>query len=176
MRADCLRSNHCESDLIGFVPRFVVEVVKHFDVIGQKADRGNRDRLDSLSFQVAEMIADVRSEPQIFRASAAALINQLPTSRRDADRFRDEPTGLGELLGVVASVGHSLRNAVRGEGDVNSVALFDREFGECVSQAIGVRSDEAGVIEEGTDLLDDGGVGTGDSSSLLDVFEVLPTA
>ena len=55
---------------------FRVEVVEHFDVVGDEADGAEHRGIDSAGRFRAEVIEDVRLQPGILGTAAAALVNE----------------------------------------------------------------------------------------------------
>src|SRR5205085_7516583 len=174
VRADGRRADHVEADLFGETARLGVEVVEHLHVVGDEADGGDDNVRRARLFQPAQVFADVRAEPGLRRRPGAALEDETPTGVGRA--FGDEAAGLKQLPLVVAARGHRRRDAVRGEGDVSRGATPFGDLSERGAQAQDVRPDEAGVVEEGAQLLDARRAFAYRRARSLDVFAVLPAA
>src|SRR5689334_16424713 len=69
-----LRARHRYAQLVRQLPRLHIEIIEHLDMIGQKANRRNHDRLFALILQYAQGIADVRLQPGLRRRAAPALV------------------------------------------------------------------------------------------------------
>ena len=63
MVVDRLRPDHRQPDLVADATGFDVEVVEHFDVVADEANRTEDRRLDAARARLAEVVADVRAEP-----------------------------------------------------------------------------------------------------------------
>ncbi len=106
--------------------RLDIEVVEHFHVIGDEADRSNDDCARKvLLFYFAKVVEDIGFEPGLSGRSAAALVDKCVV--RDSDARRDQPTNLFQLRNIVRSVGHRHGNAVR---DVNQLDVSSRIGGD----------------------------------------------
>ena len=126
--------------------------------------------------QGPDVVQDVRLQPRVLRASAAALVDQRPAIGAHAHGFRHQAAGLGELLLVVAIPGHRVRDAVRGERQVGRRAV---RLGEAIDPLADLprgRPDEVRVVVEDPHLVDPGGTGADDLLGLGDVLAVLPAA
>ena len=154
---------------------FGVEIVEHFQVVGDEADRHDDDVCGSAARRVARGGSRRRpARATAVRRAAAALIDELPVVAADA--FAHQPARFAELRFVAAAVGHRLRNAVGGEHEQRFVAALGRNLGQRVARPLDHRLDEAGMIEEHAELVDlrrrraDLLLGAGD------VFAILPAA
>ena len=86
MIVDRTRARHRQADLAADRRGLGVEVVEHLDVVADEADRADHRRVDAAGARVAQVVADVRAEPRIFRAAAAALIDGRARSGRAGAR------------------------------------------------------------------------------------------
>ena len=57
---------------------FDVQVIEHLDMVADKADGRDDDSLIAVRGQVTDRLPDIRFEPGIARAAAAALISERP--------------------------------------------------------------------------------------------------
>ena len=68
---------------------FDVEVVEHFEVVGDEADGDEQQAIEVAgSVQLIDAVAHVGFEPRLLRGTAAALVDELPA--RQARAFRHE--------------------------------------------------------------------------------------
>ena len=67
-----------DSQPVGDVFCFDVQVIEHFDMVANKADGRDDNSLIAVGGQVAYRLTDFRFEPGIARPAAAALIGERP--------------------------------------------------------------------------------------------------
>src|SRR5262245_62219566 len=72
-------AHHCDTQAAGELLRFDIEIVEHFDMIADKADRRDDDLSAAAGGTVANRLSDIGLEPRIPRPAAAALISDRPT-------------------------------------------------------------------------------------------------
>src|SRR6478672_6610165 len=84
-------------------------------MIGEKPNRRNYHRSDTLTLQYAQGIADIWLQPRLRGGAAAALIGQFPP--RQAQRLGDQPSRLAQLADIAAVLRHAQRDAMRREDD-----------------------------------------------------------
>ena len=171
MRADGCGADHVESEFVGYLACFCVEVVDDFHVVGDEADGRDDNVIGALRFQLAQVVADVRLKPALRRRPRTALEDETPTLVPRA--FGDEAARLKQLTQVVTARGHRRGDAVRREGYTRRRAPLRRDSFERGTQVLDVRPDEAGVVVEGAQLLDARGVTAYVYASAFDVFSVL---
>ena len=135
--------------------RFDVEIPEHFHVIGQEADRhDDHVARRAVGVQSAQRVADVGLEPGLSRRPAAALIGELVVARCPGPRRpAAPPRAVGPRSGTSSAIGSG-----------NAVGRVDRprprrgaSAGICssaVADALDHRLDEAGMIEERSQLVD----------------------
>lgn len=93
MSACSMGSQHLKSTLLRDLPGFVIEVVDDLHMIGDKADRMHQYALVASGSQIANVIADIWSQPGLSGRSAPTLKNHLIVTARYAKILRDEPGG-----------------------------------------------------------------------------------
>ena len=83
--ADGGGADHVDAELVAKLAGFRVEIVEHFQMVGDEADRRDDDVLQLGSVVLfAQEVADVRLEPRLLRRAAAALVDQVPVVSSDA--------------------------------------------------------------------------------------------
>ena len=138
--ADLPRDLHC----------LVIEVVQDLDVIADEADRAEHCRLEPVPARVAQVVADIRFQPGVFRPSASALIHERPVGTTEA--IGHQPGGRHQLLAIRVRVGHRLRDAVRRKDDPRALA---QRFGQRVERSLDVSrpdTDEVGMLVPVSDV------------------------
>ena len=83
---------------LGDFSGFDVEIIKHFDVIADKADRCDDDFVASFARYFSNGLADVRLQPRIARSAAATLVGERPTVT--IELARDQTGSFFELLHI----------------------------------------------------------------------------
>ncbi len=77
---------------------FAVEVVEHFDVVAQEADRGRDDGLDAIAIAFEDEVVDIGLRPGDGRIRGATLVSKieyLPT-----ELSRHQPGSAAKLPGI----------------------------------------------------------------------------
>ena len=92
MIVDRTRTRHRQPDFTADVRRLDVEIVEHLDVIAQEPDRAEHGGAQALAVLLPQIIADVGPEPRVFRAAAAALIDERAVACVPGGRQSRRPT------------------------------------------------------------------------------------
>ncbi len=74
MAADRGGADHVQPQLVADGSGFDVEIVEHFDVVGEEADRHDHHVTRAGGVFFRSSVANVRLEPGLLRRAAAALI------------------------------------------------------------------------------------------------------
>ena len=164
---DGLGARHRQLELAADVSSLDIQVVQHFDMVADEADRAKQRGLEPTRALGAQVVADVGSQPRIFRPSASALIHGRVRNRGPAKAGRyiclhHQPRALFKLLLVRVLLRHRDRNAMRGEHHARAIPHFRREPLEPRADTVGVRGNEERVIVPVGDVRD------------LDVVKALP--
>ena len=176
MCADRFAANHVQAKLPARVDGFAIEVKQDFHVVGQEPDWNHGHVIHAGFLQICEMIADVRLQPGILRPSTPALIDELPAVPRNSDGLSDEPTALGELLDVVTTIRHRIRNAVSRKREPVFFSPLGGNLIEAHLDEFGIRGDEIWMVVEDSDLVDFRSSFTHGFLSIGDVLPVLTAA
>ena len=76
MGPDRPASNHLDAELLAKGLCLHVKIVENFEMIGKKPDGVDQHASGIAALQVPQVIQDVGAEPRIFRAAAAALVDE----------------------------------------------------------------------------------------------------
>ena len=126
--------------------RLDVDVEQDLDVVGDESDGDDDDVADAARGQLAEMLAQVRPRPRLGRAPGG-LVAPRPALVGEPRALGHEPRGLQALRAVrVAVREQALGKAVRGEDDVDAVAIVIRPAREPLGHPRGERLDQAGGV------------------------------
>ena len=174
--ADSFASNHVQAEFFAGVDGFAVQIEQHLHVVRQKPDGDNDDVFGPGFLQSREVIADIRLQPGILRPATSALVDEPPIILRDTDSFGNKSAAFGELLDVVASVGHRIRNAVRRKRELRFTSTLFRNLVETLLYEFGVRRDKVRVVIKNADLVDFRCPFTDGFLSVSDVLSILPAA
>ena len=164
---------HRDAKLVAQFGRFGVQVVEHFDVVGDEADRhDDKVRQVALRMKLFNAVAYVRLEPWLLGRAATALVDQLPLPVPHG--LCHQPARFVELCFVLTVLGHRQRDAVRRKHDEGLPTPLSRDLLQAAREAVGHRFNEAGVVEEHPGPIDPRCAGADLPLGFGDVLAVLP--
>src|SRR5262245_31059314 len=103
-------TDHIQAELLSSQAGFFVQIVQHFHVIRDEADRNDDDVLGAARGRnLCEGSSDIRLQPRLARGATSALIDDAPVASANAGN--NEPGSFAKLRFVLASGGHTLRDA-----------------------------------------------------------------
>jgi hypothetical protein len=95
MGADRSRSDHLQAELCRKHASFLVQVVKHLHMIGQKANWMDQDGARPAGTLFSEVLYNVRLEPRIAGTTALTLVDQGPALLRNTELLGYQTTRRG---------------------------------------------------------------------------------
>src|ERR1041385_8234409 len=145
--------------------RLDIQIVKHLDVVGDESDWRDDHVLHAVARRGAERQADIRLEPRLARAAAAALVRERPAYMAEAPGRAPaagalgregpgymagarggEPAARFDLGYVRRALGHRRWSAVRRENDRGVAASLHRDLLELVFDLIDPGLDEPRMV------------------------------
>src|SRR5699024_359909 len=182
VRARAQGSLITETALLGGLACLDVEVELDLHVVGDEPVRDDHDGGHTLVGQFLDAVVDVGLQPGLAGRTAAALVDDF-VGVLAVEALHDQAGDGLELVAVgargpvglprsTAALGHLRGDGVRGEEQARTLALVLGKPVEGVPGVLGQRSDEPGVVVEGTHQVDLGGTLAQGCSGPVDVLEV----